>query len=54
MGKYHKWAPAYFLVTLDGTPQITIASEDFTDEAMAEIATRLNVPIKGDFTAQVN
>ncbi len=54
MGKYHKWARAYFLVTLDDTPQITIAADDFTDEGMTDVATRLNVPIKGDFTAQVN
>jgi hypothetical protein len=47
------WGPAYFLVTLDDTPQVMIRAEDFTDEGVVELAKRLNVPVKGNFSAQV-
>src|SRR5579864_2273715 len=49
LGKYRVWAPAYFLVTHDDTPQITISAADFTDDGMTDLAKRLQVPIKGDF-----
>lgn len=45
--------PSYFLVTRDDTPRITITAENFTDDGMAELAKRLEVPIKGDFSAPV-
>lgn len=48
------WGPCYFLVTRDGTPQITMSGEDFTDEGMTELAKRLEVPIQGDFSVQVH
>jgi len=48
------WAPAYFFVTQDDTPRIMIMADTFSDEGMTELARRLEVPIKGDFTAQVN
>jgi hypothetical protein len=54
VGRYRSWRRAYFLVTRDDTPQITISAEDFADEGMIELAKRLQVPIKGDFTAQVS
>ena len=44
---------SYFLVTRDDTPRITITAENFTDEGMTELAKRLEVPIKGDFSAEV-
>jgi hypothetical protein len=47
------WGPAYFLVTLDDTPQVMIRADDFTDEGLVELAKRIDVPIKGDFSAQV-
>ena len=45
--------PSYFLVTRDDTPQITITAENFTDDGMTELAKRLEVPVKGDFSAEV-
>jgi hypothetical protein len=51
--RYRAWQPAYFLVTLDGTPRITMSAEDFTDAGIAELAKRLQVPIQGDFTTEV-
>jgi hypothetical protein len=53
LGRYRVWQHAYFLVTGDGTPRITISAEDFTDDGMTALAKRLQVPIQGDFTAQV-
>jgi hypothetical protein len=53
LGRYRAWQPAYFLVTRDGTPRVTIPAEDFTDDGLTELARRLQVPIQGDFTAQV-
>ncbi len=47
------WQSAYFLVTKDDTPRVTISAEDFTDGGMIELAKRLQAPIKGDFTAKV-
>ncbi len=47
------FTPAYFLVTLDDTPQIGMQASNFTEEGVTELAKRLEVPIKGDFTAQV-
>jgi hypothetical protein len=47
------WRPCYFLVTRDDTPRITMSAVIFTDEGMTELAKRLEVPIKGDFSAQV-
>jgi hypothetical protein len=47
------WGPAYFLVTRDNTPQILISAADFNDDGMVELAKRLSVPMKGDFSAQV-
>jgi len=53
-GRYGgSWQPAYFLVTKDDTPRVTISAEDFTDGGMIDLAKRLEVPIKGDFTAKV-
>jgi hypothetical protein len=52
-GRYKAWTPLYFLVTQDGTPQIALLAESFTDEGMADLAKRLQVPIQGDFTTKV-
>ena len=38
---------------VDDTPRVAISAEDFTDGGMIELAKRLQVPIKGDFTAKV-
>ncbi|HET7466098.1 MAG TPA: hypothetical protein VFL29_05485 [Candidatus Dormibacteraeota bacterium] len=51
--RFKTWQPAYFLVTKDETPKIALLGETFTDEGMTELAKRLDVPIKGDFTAQI-
>jgi hypothetical protein len=47
------WTRCYFLVTRDDTPRITIIADNFSDEGMTALATRLGVPIKGDFSAEV-
>ena len=47
------WTPTYFVVTQDETPRIAMLAESFTDQGMTELANRLHVPIKGDFTAHV-
>jgi hypothetical protein len=52
-GRVPAWRPAYFFVTRDGTPQNTVSAEDFADDGFIELAKRLQVPIQGDFTAQV-
>ena len=51
--RFRGWRPCYFLVTRDDTPRITIGAENFADEGMTAVAKRLQVPIKGDFSAQV-
>lgn len=45
--------PAYFFVAKDGKTGLTIAASLYTSDGMAELAQRLQVPIRGDFSVQV-
>jgi hypothetical protein len=42
-----------FLLRLTARHKTTVSAEDFEDGGFIELAKRLEVPIQGDFTAQV-
>jgi hypothetical protein len=48
-----QWVKSYVFATSDGQVGLSCAATWFTDDGMSEFARRLQVPIKGDFTAQV-
>jgi hypothetical protein len=47
------WTPSYFFVAKNGKPGLTMAASLYTNDGMAELAQRLQVPMRGDFTTQV-
>jgi hypothetical protein len=52
-GRAASWQPSYLFVAKDGKPGITTPSSFFTSDGITQLALRLQVPIRGDFSVQV-
>jgi hypothetical protein len=52
-GRKPSWQQSYLFVANDGQPGISIPASSFTTDGMSELAQRLEVPIRGDFSTQV-
>lgn len=48
------WDKSYIFAASDGTVWLSPRASGFTDDGIIEFAQRLKVPIRGDFTVQVN
>jgi hypothetical protein len=48
-----QWQKTYAFVGRDGKIGLTCSPNEFTADGMQEFASRLGVPIRGDFTVQV-